>query len=205
MDLSKLPKLSQTQQAAPADSNDASASTPAPQTPHCLQCGLPLRAGAKFCDACGAVVRRADAGGGGLGNGADAWLSIALGVILLIMSPRLIQYVLSPTTFPTKWSISDETGAPMPYTKSVFFWGDIAIVSFALVLIVEGIVFAFGRRAAVVSMAFGLTCAATLLNLIYVIVMIQKGYGAQIFSILAVAFGVYIAMQQYISLKMVRR
>src|SRR5262245_32114484 len=177
MDLSKLPKLSQTpsqtEQPAPEQS-------PAQEPDFCKQCGLPLRKGARFCDACGSPTGALDYGTQrpAPGTAADAWISIALGVILLFIGPRLIQYLLSPSTFPQKWSFSDPTGAPLAYTQTVFFWGDIALTSFALVLIVEGIALMLGRRAWVVGGAFVLTTSVTFLNLIYVIVMMQKGYGA---------------------------
>jgi hypothetical protein len=132
---------------------------------------------------------------------AEAWMSIALGVIMLILSPRLLQYLMSPTSFSQKWTFSAPDGSPLDYTKTVFFWGDVALVMFALVLIVEGLVLAFGRRVGPIAFALGLTVLATLINLVYVIGMIVGGYGPQIFSMLAVAFGVYITYFEWTLLK----
>ena len=129
--------------------------------------------------------------------GAEAWISIAVGVIILLMAPRLIQYLLSPAAFEQSIRITDEQGQPLAYTRSVFFWGDLSLTLFALVLILEGLVVAFVRNPLLVLIALVLTIATTLLNLFYVIQMIVLGYGFQIMSALAVAFGVYIALYQW--------
>src|SRR5438477_7974386 len=97
MDLSKLPKFSQTPQQTPEPSEPTPAATPAPQvnprpSEHCRACGLPLRAGARFCDACGAPIAHTAAGRASAG--AEAWISIAIGAILLFVFPHLIQYLL---------------------------------------------------------------------------------------------------------------
>ena len=66
MDLSKLPKLSQTQQTSePATAQTPAApASPAAETPteFCQQCSLPLRVGARFCDACGTPTLQTTAG-----------------------------------------------------------------------------------------------------------------------------------------------
>jgi hypothetical protein len=169
MDLSKLPKLSQTPKTeSPAAEGSAGQAQPLDYAP------APIRY-----------------------SSADVWLSIAVGFILLLMAPRFPEYVFSSAdSFAQKWTFSDEQGNPLAYRQSVFFWGDVAITCFAFVLILDGIVVAVGRRPMFIIGAFTITAAITLLNAIYVLVMMQKGYGAQIFSILAVAFGIYIAIQQ---------
>ena len=166
MDLSKLPKLSESPAPPPNDPADA---------PQLRQQQLDYR---------GAEDRSF--------GFAEAWMSIALGVIILIISPRLLQYLMSPSTFSQKWTFSDANGAPLSYSQTVYFWRDVALTAFALVLIIEGLVIAFGRRVGLVTFALTITVLATLINLIYVIAMIAGGYGPQIFSLLAVAFGVYI-------------
>jgi hypothetical protein len=172
MDLSKLPKLSNTQPAADRspDGPDASASVPPAIRPAPPQFAF---------------------------GGAEAWISIAVGVILLLMSPRLLQYV-SSQLFGTQftWTFSDHTGQPISYTQSVYLWGDLALTLFALVLIVEGILLAWVRRPAVVLAAMVLTILVTLFNLIYLVMMLPN-YGLQIMSAFAVAFGVYIALHQW--------
>jgi hypothetical protein len=181
MDISKLPRMSETGKHAPP---------PAP--PH-------DRKGEDV--AVERVYRREDVHS----TGAEAWISIAVGVILILLAPRIWQYVLSRlfgTAF--TWTFSDAQGNPLPYTQSVFFWGDFAMALFAIVLIVEGIIVGFTRRPAFVVLALGLTVLTTLLNLGYMVWMIQGGYGLQIMSAFAVAFGVYIAIYQKRMLALLR-
>ncbi len=205
MDLSKLPRLSKTEAAdapRPVDSAaDGSASAPAPPPvvagSFCSRCGAPLRPGARFCDSCGSPTvapvdyARPDEPGGG----AEAWISIVMGLVLIFMSPRIWQYLLMRGSF--TWEFQDEQGNPLAYTKTVFFWGDVALAAFALTLIAEGVVIAFTRRPALIAAAFGLTVVTTLLNFLYVAWMVTKGYGLQLFPALAVAFGGYIAVYEW--------
>ena len=136
---------------------------------------------------------------------AEAWISIAIGVILLFLSPRIWQYLASPGTFGQKWTFNDASGNPLAYPKTVFFWGDLAITTFALVLIIEGLVLAFARKPALVLIALVFTVLTVALNLVYVVAMVVQGYGLQILSALAVAFGVYIAMFEWRLLGALRR
>ncbi|WP_428940158.1 hypothetical protein [Fontivita pretiosa] len=131
-------------------------------------------------------------------SGPEAWISIAIGLIIQLMSSRFWSFVFSGL-FGTQftWKFTDASGAPLAYTRTVFFLGDLSMVSFGMVLILEGVVFLFARSRGLLLAAFALTCATTLLNLWYVLLMMQKGYGLQLVSALAVAFGVYIAMHQW--------
>ncbi len=174
MDLSKLPKLSESPAPAP----------PPPQVAPQRPAVAPRE---------DLALRESPA--------AEAWISIAIGVILMLLSPRLFQFILAPGTFDQKWTFNDPSGAPLAYPKTVFFWGDVALIAFALVLIVEGLVIAFGKSAALLAVAFVLTALVTALNFFYVVAMMWSGYGAQIFSLLAVAFGGYIAFYQWRLLK----
>jgi hypothetical protein len=183
MDLSKLPKLSQTNKAdspgltdePPADTGvDSPAVNALPEiAPTRQPFSAPLAAASM----------------------ADIWISFAVGGILLLMAPRLLQYVFARSTF--GWTFTDEQGNPLPYIKSLFFWGDLALTSFAFVLIAEGIVLLLGRWLVLLMTLFALTSAVTALNAIYVVVMLQRGYGVQLFSVLAAGFGVYIAILQW--------
>ncbi len=179
MDISKLPRMSETNKHAPPPATDVAS---APDVGHDV---APVRSPIPYA--------RDDVPSAG----ADAWISIALGVILILMSPRIWQYALSRlfgTAF--TWTFTDPAGNPLPYTQSVFFWGDLALALFAVVLIAEGIVIGFARRRALVAVALALTVLTTLFNLGYLAWMMQGGYGLQIMSAFAVAFGVYIAMYQ---------
>jgi hypothetical protein len=168
MDYSKLPKLSQTPPPPPAEPDAPSKpSWPAETAP----------------------IERA----GQAAAGPEAFVSIAIGVLLLLMAPGLIKFLINGDP----GGISDEAGQPMRYVDSVFFQGDLALTAFALVLIVEGLVIAFVRRPALVLAALALTVLATILNLLFVVNMQRAGYGLQILSALAVIFGIYIALFEW--------
>jgi hypothetical protein len=128
----------------------------------------------------------------------DAWLSIAIGLILNLITPRIWQFAFSKW-FGSQftWTFSDAAGNPLPYSQSVFFWGDVAFAAFAVCMIIDGIVVAAVRRRVTVGIALALTVIATLMNLGYVAYMMQNGYGFQLFSGLATAFGVYLAMYEW--------
>ncbi len=184
MDMSKLPRLSQTNKDdAPAPVADGTTTPPAPQ----LDRAVPDYAPSRYEP----------------GIGGEVWISIAVGVILLLMSSRFWQYAFFRSTF--TWTFSDPQGNPLTYPQTVFFWGDLAMVAFGFVLVLEGVILALAPRRALVAAAMGFTIVATLLNLAYLIVMMGRGYGLQLISALAVAFGVYIAMYQWNLLKRMSR
>ncbi|HEY7088131.1 MAG TPA: hypothetical protein VH518_08595 [Tepidisphaeraceae bacterium] len=174
MDLSKLPRLSETDKHAPP-----------PQQADLKQQQAPPRAmPATYGPAAPA--------------GADVWISIAIGALIQLMSTRFWSYAFSKL-FGSEftWTFSDPSGAPITYPQTVFFLGDLAMVLFGLVLIVEGIVFMFSRSLPLLMAALVLTVLATAFNLVYLIGMMSQGYGLQLMSALAVIFGVYIALSQW--------
>ena len=132
---------------------------------------------------------------------AEAWISIAIGLILMFVSTagRFFEYLTSSNF---SWTFNDASGAPIPYRQTVFFWGDVAIFFFALLLIIDGIL-VFTKKPILVAIAFGFTVVTVLMNLIYVARM-MNGYGFQLWSALAVAFGVYIAIFQWKLLQTLR-
>jgi hypothetical protein len=183
MDISKLPRMSETAKHAPPHAPPPAPPPPTDAVHSSLEPDHVPPASYASND-----VRAA---------GAEAWISVAVGLILILMAPRIWQYAFSRlfgTSF--TWTFTDAAGNPLPYTKSVFFWGDLAMALFAIVLVVEGLVLAFARGRVPVAIALGLTVVTTVFNLGYVAWMMQGGYGLQIMSALAVAFGVYIAVYQ---------
>jgi hypothetical protein len=212
MDLSKLPRLSTTGSPPPdpaspeAPPPELVTTTSAPAAGYCT-CGAPLRAGARFCDSCGAPVaagssQRGFAPEGDAGSGAEVWLSVAIGALLLLMQPRLLQF-LSHKLFGTFFSpFLDENNNEVPYTAQMAFWSDLGITLFAFVLILEGLAIAFARRRGVVALAFGLTVATTAYNLAYLVYTFSSGVA--ILSAFAVAFGVYIAIFEWRLLQQLR-
>jgi hypothetical protein len=136
-----------------------------------------------------------------VGVGAEVWISVALGVILIFLAPRIWQYYFAPGKF--TWTFNDPAGNPLPYTKTEFFWADLGLAAFAVVLVVEGLALLLARKAVVVTAALALTVLATVLNL-YVLGRTYGAVGFQIMNALAAAFGVYIAIYQYSLLQALR-
>jgi len=184
MDLSRLPRLSQTaRHTADQQTPSPNAAQPPPaQKPDATATPVEFQR----------VRPRADS------SGPEAWISIAIGLIIQLMSARFWSFAfwgLFGTQF--TWKFTDASGAPLAYTQTVFFLGDLSMVLFGMVLILDGIVLLFARSRGLLLAAFALTSATTLLNLWYLLSMMHKGYGLQLVSAVAVAFGVYIAMHQW--------
>jgi hypothetical protein len=182
MDLSKLPRMSET----PAPPPPAQ-STPLPQAP------MPQ----VYFDPAPSVA-------------AEAWISIAIGLILLLVSPYTLQWLISlissykPPFLPIT-STDFQTGAvtEVPYPSSVFFFSHLCVFAFALAMIISGLIL-FTRKTLLVGLAFAFTLIATLMNLIYVVKATMTGEALPIISALAVAFGGYLAFSQYRLLQVLR-
>ena len=203
MDYSKLPKLSQTP--APPPEQPMTSDVQGSSQVFCTQCGAAVTAGSRFCGACGAPAGpravSAQPVSADVSGTMEGWLSIGIGVVLILISPRIWGYLFTGST---SWTFSDADGSPLPYSQTVYFWGDIALALFSVVLIVEGLILAFARKAPFVAFAFGLTVLAIALNAGYIVYMMTKGYGFQFISGLATVFGVYIAVQQWALLQSLR-
>ena len=215
MDLSKLPKLSQTPR--PADQVEASAGSADPSQPPPVElycrCGAAITPGTKFCSNCGASYSEATGGRAPVtddddGRIADSVISIAIGAILLFFLKRFLEYYLSPTTFQSAgWSFLNKDGAPLTYAHTGFYWSDLAGVAFAIALILEGVITIFLRGSKVMIGVLVVTVAALLLNCYSVtkVVQIHGGSNVQIINLLAIAFGVYIGMYQWATYRRAKR
>jgi hypothetical protein len=189
MDLSKLPKLSNTDK-PPEEEN------PPPESER-------AQAVARM-----AMGYRLDEPLPGL---AEAWISIALGLILLFCFPNTISYLRAPSAFEQANPILDgdgnpilnKQGQPMHYWQSAPFWADLGITAFASVLVVEGILLAFTKKSRLILLAFGLTVAAGMLNL-FVVIHTYNIILFPTFCALAVAVSGYMAMTQWRLIQMLR-
>jgi hypothetical protein len=213
MDLSKLPKLSQTPPPPPAVDSGPVAGEPgtagqptAPTVELFCRCGTPIAPGTNFCAHCGASYHEAT-GGRGRGRrtedgaivGAEAWMSIAIGAILLFVFRRAIEYLINPAAVDAAWTFSDPGGNPLTYRQTGFYWADLAAAAFAATIVLEGIVTLLVRRAGVMLTAFVVTVAVLLLN-VFGLVKVAQVHGAnnvQIINVFAIAFGGYIAFYQF--------
>ena len=254
MDFSKLPKLSQTPAppgAGPMDPSPApteSAGAPPTGAPAAVElfcrCGAPITPGTNFCSHCGANYyeavggRRRDgarSGGDDLTGGQmwiEAFLSIAIGVVLLMIAPggtKLLSAKLAgrpylPYLHPTDagvWVdyiryIDPNTGAVLADYKyrDLFdqYWSDIVVTAFAFTLILEGFVIALVRNKWVNLVCGLLIVAVTVLNLWYVMASFTRispitkaPYGLPMISVLAVIFGVVMAGYQFLTYSELRR
>src|SRR5688572_15728443 len=126
MDISKLPRMSETGK-----------HTPPPQTAtDAEQSHIPPARGAVPASS---VYKRSS-------PGPEIWFSIAIGVILLLMYPRFLQWVCAQL-FGTHFNpFVMPDGTVIPYPQVPEFWGDLGPTLFGIVLIVEGLALAFSRR-----------------------------------------------------------
>jgi hypothetical protein len=146
MDLSKLPKLSNTGENQPAGDDPAN---PPPVPPPGFRTISELEYGRLK--------------GAGIGF-AEAWISIGLGLLLLFIFPNTIKYFYSPLAFQQENPVTDPQGNSIAYTHSVFFWSDLGVTVFGGALIIEGIVLAAARKIGPLFFAFVLTVLAAIFN-----------------------------------------
>ena len=193
MDLSKLPKLSETP-AVPVD--------PTPSAVW-VEKAVPVTQS-------GSTVHNSTIG-------AEAWISIGIGLLLLLLTPHTLAYFSSkifhtpfqpypdPTRpYPAKCDfILYDNGTKEYYRDRLEFWSDLAITAFAVILLLDGAVIARARRPKPVLIIFCVTVAATAGNLFYLIQTMSSGL--PIISACAVIFGGYIAIYQWNLFKTIRR
>jgi hypothetical protein len=127
---------------------------------------------------------------------AEAWISIALGLLLLFVFPNTIRYVHSPSGFEQNYPVTDAQGNTIPYLKSIFFWTDLGVSVFAIALILEGIILAAARKVLPIVVAFCVTAIAAVFNVI-VIIRAYPVIGFPVVCGVGVAVLVYMAMTQW--------
>jgi hypothetical protein len=131
----------------------------------------------------------------------EAWISIGLGLLLLLVCPNTLKF-WSSRVFHTHFApyvhiengeqsmvdyatLEDSNGrvvATVPYRSttpdlSPNFWSDLVVTVFALALLAEGIALVFSRKPPVILLALVITILATLANLIFTFVAGGR-YGA---------------------------
>ena len=197
MDLSKLPRMSQT----PA--------RPEPQQPG------PSERGAGAGDAYVPLggwhpaphPHRID-----VGSGPEAWLAAIIGLLFVFFGWRFGRWLavtLTGGTFDSgaRWSDAHpQAGQPVPYWQvdhAVAGWSalsDMALFVFGVALLLESAALLSSSRAsagaqrAIVGAAALVAGAATVLNLLALIVLMSRAPGLPLLSALAVAFGGYMTL-----------
>jgi len=129
-------------------------------------------------------------------TGGEVWISIAVGLIMLFLYPRFLQWVFS-RLFGTHFNeFVTPAGEVVPYPQMPEFWADLGPTLFGIALLLEGLVLLFAKKRAVLWVAFVLMVGTVAYNLVYAIASYSR-YGLAMASALAVVFGVYIAMHQW--------
>jgi hypothetical protein len=168
VDLSKLPKLSQTPAPPPSDPVEAAPVsqpsqsgfpvipvTPQPQQIWCANCHAPNPIGTRFCGNCGTELR----GGASParvepGVGAEVWVSAIVGIVLMLLGLTFAKWALT-TMFGGTYDTGLTWGAPVPGQPNqhpegspIAYWDlrgftalqDCAIFLFGLAMVLEAIV-----------------------------------------------------------------
>jgi hypothetical protein len=182
MDMSKLPRMSNSPAPPPQPSGD-----PAP-------------ARAEYQSRVDPAIATA--------AGAEIWIAAALGVIFMIMGRTFGAYLfatLAGRPFPTGviWQTGPNAGLEVAYPDLQGFTmlTDASIFLFGLTLVLDAIVLfasAFAAKVRQPLVLFGLTVTVlvTVFN-IYVVIKLLSSDITPIISLLACAFGVYIAIYQW--------
>ncbi|HVT88654.1 MAG TPA: hypothetical protein VHD56_07380 [Tepidisphaeraceae bacterium] len=181
MDLSKLPKLSETP-----------SQVPPPQQPDSPQ-----------------VAQVSSVQGG---TGSQAWLSLILGIVFMMMGWSFARFMIAKLTgqpFHTGavWQIGEKAGQEVDYFELSGYtaFTDTAIFLFGLATLLEGIILACvsrntpGTRALVGSVLL-LTAGMTLFNVVVAGLLISSGF-QPIMSFLVIAFGGWMTMYEWQLLK----
>jgi hypothetical protein len=169
MDISKLPRLSQTPAhatggepapeatAEPAVGSPSLVSPPAAETTWCPTCHAPNSTGSAFCNNCGArlrgnansstVARAGHAADLGPGIGAEVWLSAVIGAVVMFMGINFARWALTTMTGGTfqtnvNWTAGPKAGQPVAYWELDGFTAlqDTALFLFGFAMVLEAIV-----------------------------------------------------------------
>jgi len=167
MDMSKLPRLSNTP-------------TPPPPEPKPVQSERPVP-----------DYERQPAPMSGI---AEAWLSFVVAAFLLFMFPHLLQYMKHPG--PQFDATDGATGANIPYLASAFFKMDLGTTVFAFILAIDGLVLLLPRRGWLILTLLVMTVATAILN-VWVVWTVYGLVGLALPCALAIALSGYMAMVQF--------
>ncbi|MCY2951073.1 MAG: hypothetical protein NTU53_03740 [Planctomycetota bacterium] len=126
------------------------------------------------------------------------WSSLLIGVILILVFPKIWQYYLMPRSF--TWTFTDKQGLPLAYTKSAYYLVDLGVALFAVTLLLDALAMVCRRSVMVRGGVLVITIGVILLN-IGVVVGVMGEIGVQIMPVLAAGFGVYNAIYQWARLK----
>ncbi|HEX8521725.1 MAG TPA: hypothetical protein VF669_05660 [Tepidisphaeraceae bacterium] len=192
--MSKLPRLSNTADNTPPPRPDETLTAPIPATP---------------TDIAEPAMTR------GQLLGAEVWLSAVLGIIFMLFGKNFGLYLFSKIANQTyhtgvNWTEGPLAGQEVAYPELMGFvmLTDASLFLFGLALLFEAIVLgasasAKGLRKPLVYLAFGISILAIAFNLFACGRMMAAGI-TPIISLLATAFGVYVAMYEWALIRSMR-
>lgn len=121
------------------------------------------------------------------GTGGEAYFSLAIGLIVLLIYPRFLKWV-SSKLFGTTFAPYMLNGQEVPYTSTHDFPSDLAITAFGASIVVEGLVLAFASKSkAMLMVAAVVVGLATAGNLAYLVMAFSSGL--PLMSLIAVLYG----------------
>lgn len=191
MDISKLPRLSETDRHSP------------PPPPHAPSGDEPAARDAPKPQQDPRPVERVSAG-----VGAEVWLSLIIGLVLMMLGQSFARYSIAKVTgqeFHTRvnWTEGPKAGQEVDYWELSGYtaWTDTAIFLFGLAMVLEAAVLAVvysrsGAKVPLTAVALAVTLAATALNLWVCFKLLGVGI-TPLMSALAVAFGGYMAIYEW--------
>jgi len=130
---------------------------------------------------------------------AEAWLSLAVGVIVLFMFPEFRTYLTTlshPEHFYDLYTISDSHNQSIPFEKSVFFFTEMGLTYFGITMVLDAIVLLRPRYTVLIWIVLILNIVGVALNIFAVVKALDEA-GFMIYNALAIAFGGYIALYQW--------
>ena len=127
-----------------------------------------------------------------VGRLADAWVSFAVGAVLLFAFPRIVNYYLIPSSF--TWTFVDRSGAPLAYTASAFFQVDVGVALLAIASLVDGLSWLVRARPFVAG-ALAVSAVAALANA-FVALSVSGELGFQVLPAIGIAGSGWLALQQ---------
>ena len=142
------------------------------------------------------------------GIGAEVWLSAVVGVVFLLVGRRFAAYALSllahaPFHTNVNWLSGPKAGQEVAYREleGFVFYNESAMFLFGLALLLEALMLAviharlaFSRP--VIALALLIAIIATGYNLVVALMLFSTGV-LPLFSLLAIAFGGYIVMHEW--------
>ena len=194
MDFSKLPKLSETKASEPAPA----AATPPGETP-------PASPPTRKMDYRPPPYEPT-------GVGAEVWFGAIIGLVLMLFARTFGSYLIAlvahqPFHTGVTWTAGPLDGQEVPYTQleGGTFYSDSSIFLFGAALMIGALAQAvlasrFSRKREVAWLSLACMAAATLYNIVAIVVLLRNGV-TPLMSLLCVAIGGYIVYYEWSAVK----